>query len=272
MWDARTNSLCWVDITNGIAHQRDHATGSIQTAEIAPLASSVLIPTKAGHLYASHLGLIYREGSEQRLLTNPEPNLPTNRLNDCKVGPGGALWAGTMNIGRKGPTGALYRYGPEGVTQVLSGMTTTNGLDWSPDGTTFYLIDTFPRLLYAFDHDPETGALSNRRVLRDFSKQEGVPDGMCTDADGNLWIAFWGGWRVGCYAPDGTLVTQINMPVAQPTSCCFGGENLDQLFITSAAIGIDEEGFEQAPLSGGVFTVTPGVRGLPTRTALYPEI
>ena len=159
--------------------------------------------------------------------------------------------------------GALHVLGPDWSTRtVLDGLTLPNGLGWSPDGTTFYLIDTVPAQVWAFAFDGATGIVSERRLLRQFRAGVDQPDGMCVDADGGLWVALWGGARVVCLSPEGGEVRSVAMPVAQPSSCAFAGPRLDRLMVTSAREGLDLTAHSP---DGSVFVVDGlGARGLPT--------
>jgi sugar lactone lactonase YvrE len=112
-----------------------------------------------------------------------------------------------------------------------------------------------------FDLD-DAGNPANRRVFLEFGEGDGYPDGMTVDAEGCLWIAFWDGSVIRRYAPQGDLLETIGMPVTRPTSCTFGGPDLDRLYVTSASIGLDETALRMQPNAGGLFMVTPGVQGI----------
>ena len=165
-------------------------------------------------------------------VSNPEAHIPENRFNDAKCDRAGRLWAGSMPLDAATPTGALYRFDPDGTwMQMDGGFSVSNGLDWSPDDRTFYFVDTGPGIIYAYDFDLSAGEISGRR---EFVRIDGRPDGLTVDAEGHVWCAIWDGWCVRRYAPDGRLDREVSLPVPRPTSCTFGGENLETLFITSA--------------------------------------
>ncbi|MDO6732940.1 SMP-30/gluconolactonase/LRE family protein [Marinovum sp. 2_MG-2023] len=261
VWDHRAGCLRWIDITAQRVHAYDPATETTTTLTLPYLVSSVLLEHGGGLLVTTARGLERLDLTTGQLefLHNPEPDLPGNRLNDCKADPSGHLCAGTMSEGAKGPTGALYQYGSNGPERLVSGLTVSNGLGWSPDARHFYLVDSAKGEINAFDRDPQSGALSARRLLASYPLDQGKPDGLCVDQDGNLWVAFWDGARVECLSPDGALRHVVPLPVRRPTSCCFGGPDLKRLYITSAAIGLD------APdLDGGLFALDLDVAGLPT--------
>ncbi len=195
-------------------------------------------------------------------LINPEAHIPENRFNDARCDRAGRLWAGSMPLDAATPTGALYRFDAAGAWEKMdSGFAVSNGLDWSPDDRTFYFVDTGPGIIYAYDFDIATGEISKRREFARIAPEEGRPDGLTVDADGNVWCAIWDGWCVRRYRPDGRLDREISLPVPRPTSCAFGGKDLETLFITSARVRLPERTLADAPLSGGVFALEPGVCG-----------
>lgn len=260
VWDARHSVLRWVDITRETVHAFDPATGINTTVQLPCLVSAVLLLEGSDALIvatARGLARLDPETGTLDVLHDPEPELPGNRLNDCKADPQGRLFVGTMSEGAKGPTGGLWRY--DGATKrLVSGLTIANGLGWSPDTRRFYLVDSAQGEINVFDHDPQNGTLENRVTLARYASDQGKPDGLCVDQAGNLWVAFWDGARVECLSPNGELLRSIALPVQRPTSCCFGGDDLKRLYITSAAVGIDSP-----DLDGGLFSMDVEVPGLP---------
>lgn len=185
------------------------------------------------------------------------------RTNEGGCDPQGRFYVGTMAYDRTEGAASIHRWdgpGTEPVT-VLSGVTTSNGLEWSPDGTRAYYNDTPTLTVWAFDHDPATG-LGERRPWVRIDEDAGRPDGLCVDAEGGVWVALNKGSAVHRYASDGTLSAVIEVPVRQVTACAFGGADLDQLFITTSRenLAADEE-----PAAGSVYVARPGVRGLEPR-------
>jgi sugar lactone lactonase YvrE len=183
-------------------------------------------------------------------------------MNDGEVDPSGRFWAGTMELGAAPGRGSLYRLGPRGeVTRVLAGVSISNGLGWSPDERTLYYIDSPTQRIDAYDYDRSSGAIANRRTVAEIDPASGLPDGLAVDAEGCLWVALWGGSSLHRYTPDGRLDRAVALPVSQVTSCAFGGPDLDELYVTSAWVGLEE----REPAAGGLFRLRPGVRGLPAR-------
>lgn len=261
VWDARHRVLRWVDIANHQVHAFDPATGINTTLKLPFLVSAVLLLEGSDDLVvatARGLARLNLETEQLDILHDPEPDLTGNRLNDCKADPQGNLFAGTMSEGAKGPTGSLWRYQGNDPRKLVDGLTVSNGLGWSPDARRFYLVDSAAGEIYAFDHHPESGELSNRTVLASRAPEEGKPDGICVDRNGNIWVALWDGARVECLSPEGKILRQIKLRAQRPTSCCFGGDDLKRLYITSAAIGVDTP-----DLDGGLFAIDVETPGLP---------
>jgi sugar lactone lactonase YvrE len=137
----------------------------------------------------------------------------------------------------------------------------SNGIDWSPDDRVMYYTDSLRHAIWAYDFDLETGEIDGRRPFARVPDDAGVPDGLCVDAEGFVWRAHWGGWRVTRYAPDGRIDRVIELPAAQITCPVFGGPNLDVHYVSSAANGLTGADFAKAPDGGGLFTLDAGVRG-----------
>jgi sugar lactone lactonase YvrE len=216
-------------------------------------------------------GLDFATGKLERW-AQPEQDKPGNRLNDGKVDPRGRFWAGSLQLKEdatgKG-AGALWCLGTDHrATLMLPDVTCANGLAWTADERTFYYIDTPTQEIAAFDVDLAKPAISNRRVaVRIDAAKDGWPDGMCIDAEGMLWVGHWGGWAVHRYDPrTGKRLATVKVPVERTTSCCFGGERLDELWITTAGREV-EPGDAKQPHAGGLFRARVGVEGV--AAALY---
>jgi gluconolactonase len=181
------------------------------------------------------------------------------RWNDAKVSPLGDLFLGSMAYDFRKNAGALYQLRGDGkhMRRLFGDVTISNGMDWNIDGTKMYYIDT--PLMRVDLFDVEEREIKNRRTFISFSPEMGAPDGMCVDAKGNLWVAFWLGHAVRCFdGVTGALLEEIICPAPRITSCTFGGTSLDQLFITSASENTDLSAY---PAAGMVFVVNPGVQG-----------
>jgi len=267
LWSAREGALYWVDIKAPALHRYRPSDGD---------KTSWVMPERIGWVIERANGEGLVAGFKQRgfafltpgtmmpeTIGQPEPDYPDNRFNDAKADAEGRIWAGTMDDNEREATGSLYRLDADlDWHRMDKGYGITNGPAFSPDGRTLYHTDTAAGTIYAFDLT-ERGRLENKRVFVTIPEGDGYPDGMTCDVEGYLWVAHWGGWRITRFAPDGGIDRVIEMPVSQVTSCTFGGPDLDRLYITSAAIGLEGERLERQPLAGGLFEFIPGVKGLP---------
>lgn len=265
-WLAREKKLLWVDIEGRKLHLHGPQGCPDATYDV-PLRVGAAAPrARGGLVLATERGfqLFDFETRACTPLADPEAHLPDNRFNDGKCDPRGRFWAGTMNLNRVPQQAALYVLGADhSVRRVLEGVTTSNGLDWTRDGRTMYYIDTRTLQVAAFDFDPESGSLSNRRAVVQFPEGVGRPDGMTLDAEGMIWIAHWAGARLSRWDPArGVMLREVRFPVTNVTSCAFGGETLDRLYVTTARQGLDEAALAREPHAGGLFVLEPGVCGL----------
>ena len=266
IWVVAEQALYWLDI-KGYRILRRSVEGAI-TAWQTPFRICSLAPRAVGGFVAgTENGFALVDPAEDiyELIGDPEPERSTNRFNDGKVDREGRFWAGTMDDAEEQASGALYRLDQDrGWSRLDDGYAVTNGPAFSPDGRVLYHNDSGRGTTFAFDV-AEDGSLANKRVFAQFEAADGYPDGMTVDAEGCLWIAFWDGWCVRRLAPGGEVLRTIALPVARPTSCAFGGPDLDQLFITSARVGLDAEALAAQPHAGALFMARPGVAGIEER-------
>jgi sugar lactone lactonase YvrE len=183
------------------------------------------------------------------------------RMNDGGCDPDGRFWCGSMAYDQAPGAAAMYRLDADGsVHPAFDGVTVSNGLEWSPDGSLAYYADTATHRVDVFDYESGAG-LTGRRPFVELDGDE-RPDGLTVDADGGVWVALNGSGAVRRYRPDGVLDEVVELPTAQVTACTFGGPDLDQLFITTSREGLAPD---DDPVAGSLFRVDPGVRGLPVR-------
>jgi sugar lactone lactonase YvrE len=265
VWDARERALYWVDIRAPALHRLEPATGAARTWPMPAAIGSVALRETGGPLVALRSGLhvLDLESGTLTLACALEPERTENRLNDGRCDRRGRFWVGSMHDRDGSATGALYRVDSDRRShRILDGITVPNGLGWSPDGRVMYFTDSSSRTIHAYDFDLDAGVPSARRVFARVPDDAGYPDGATVDAEGFLWSAHWDGWRVTRYAPDGRVDRVIRLPVQRPTCCAFGGDGLDVLYVTSAAVGLGPADLARSPLAGGLFAVEVGVRGL----------
>ena len=264
LWDEAGQRLVWVDIMAGRVHLFRPDTGACRTVEVGRPVGAAALSAGGGLVLAVPEGftrLDLDSGVLAPVAALPAPS-PDIRMNDGKCDRAGRFWAGTMALDERAGAGALYRLDPSGeVTIMVDGVTISNGLDWSLDERRMYYVDSGTGRIDVFDWDLKKGRLSNRRPFVFFPAQAGVPDGLTVDADGGVWVALWGGGAVHRYRPDGHLDRVVLLPVTHPTSCAFGGPDLRDLYVTSAAVALGPAERARQPGAGGVFRVRPGVRG-----------
>jgi len=266
MWSEREQALYWTDNLGGVIHRLEPEVGSEQTFPIGRNVMGIVLRERGGLLLVLAKQLaFYKPGGELELLEDVERDQPRNRFNDAKVDRRGRLWAGTMNdVDWDTPSGSLYRIDPSlEVTRAHGAVACANGLGWSPDGFTFYFGESFRYAIFAYEFDPDAGALSARREFATVDRLSGAfPDGLTVDSEGGLWSVQNGAGRVVRYGPADGVTHEIEMPLPQPTSCIFGGRDLDVLYITTSRQNMTPDQLERYPLSGSVFAVRPGVSGL----------
>jgi len=263
VWAAAEGALYWLDI-KGRKIFRLTDQGELSQWPTPFRVGSIAPRAGGGFIGGTDQGVaeIDLDSGRLEILLTPEAHLPNNRFNDGKLDRSGRFWAGTMDDREQQASGSLYRITPGfDVTLVDQGYKVTNGPAFSPDGSRMYHNDSALQVTYVFDLD-EKGDAHNRRTFLKFGDGDGYPDGMTVDGEGCLWIAFWDGGCVRRFSPKGALLQTIAMPVTRPTSCAFGGPDLDRLYISSASIGLDESALSLQPNAGGLFMVTPGVQGL----------
>ena len=264
-------TLWWVDILAGTLNRLDTATG-INSSRATGDFLGAAVPTRQGEWLLARRHQIVRldwhTGRMETLATLDDPR-ERLRFNDGKCDPHGRFFVGTMHRDALPGAAAFYQYGNGRLERRIDGVTISNGMDWSPDGARFHYADSLTGRVDVFDYDAGSGIMTNRRPLIAVPPNKGVPDGLCCDRDGNLWLALWDGGAVECFdGRTGASLERIPLPVAKVTSCCFGGESLDQLFITTAWEGNARARRDAEPLAGGIFVVQPGVRGQATTPAM----
>jgi sugar lactone lactonase YvrE len=267
VWDPVRQHLLWVDIRRGLVLSGDLETDGTVSA-IARFAfsgtvSAVAIAPGGEWIVAGASALLTRT-ADAHLITAQQviPGAAARRLNDGKVDPAGRFVVGSLRLDGPSDTEILARIEDDGRVTVLDeDLTLSNGLAWTPDGSRMYSIDTMRRVVFARPYDPVTGEVGPRAEWLTFA--DGLPDGMCLDAEEHLWIAMWGLGQVHRYTPDGELVAIVEVPAPHTSSVAFAGAALDTLVITTATQDLTEAQLAEFPDSGRLFTVRPGVPGLP---------
>jgi sugar lactone lactonase YvrE len=267
-WDARRGELLRVDLIAGrVYRDRVDADGALVPVRRYQVPGTVgaITPVEGdeGWLLAAGRGFAHLspDGSLHPLA---EVAPAATRMNDGACDPQGRFWAGTLADDHHAGGGALYRLDRNGRTELmLDGLTISNGLGWSPDGETMYLADSGRHVIHTFAFDGERGTISDERVLVNVPEEVGAPDGMTVDADGDLWVAIWGGGRVHRYSPDGVLREALLVPAMETTCCAFAGSGLHRLYVTTATENWSDERRRAEPTAGLVYRLDTDATGRP---------
>ncbi|WP_019611293.1 SMP-30/gluconolactonase/LRE family protein [Nocardiopsis sp. CNS-639] len=268
VWDSARDRLLWVDITAGeiIEGRLDPDSGRITATGVHRFEGTVgAVATSAdGDLIVAERSTLTRVRADGRRtgIARVLDSGADSRLNDGAVDPAGRFLVGSLADDDRTGEEVLARLGADGPVLLDTDLNLSNGLAWSPRGTRFYSIDTVPGTVWGRDYDPATGATGPRERL--FTVEDGFPDGMCVDAEGNLWIAVWGRGRIERRAPGGEVLSTVAVDAPHTSSVTFAGPDLDILVITTATHDLSPRDLDESPDSGRLFTARPGVRGLPT--------
>ena len=259
-WDAQRGVLYWLDCMGAKLHVTE-PNGADHVINLPFLPMTVVPHRTGGFVFTTPNAVVYADGActAFRTIATVFHASADMRFNDGKCDPKGRLFTGSMGTAGQQDAGVLYRVNLDGsVDIVLSGVGISNGIVWC--GDTVYYTDTIFGKVYAFDYEPDTGAISGQRTV--FETSNGLPDGMCMDASGNVWVALWGGFKAVCFDPcTGRVLHEVKLPVPNVSSVCFGAEDMTTLYITTSRLELGDEQLEAFPASGGLFAVETGIKG-----------
>lgn len=266
LWVADESALYWLDIVQKKAHRYNTQSQETKTWELSFELTSLFKRANGGFIGTVRDGFAFIDLDENTFepIAMPESDIPGNRFNDGKLDAHGNFWSGSMDEAEKLASGVLYKLDRSlRLTKMDAKYIITNGPAFSPDGRTMYHNDTIKRVIYAFDVNE--GEIGNKRVFHQYGDvSEGYPDGMTVDSEGNIYQCSFAGSRITKFSPSGEILKIINIPVPNITSCTFGGNDLDTLYITTARYLMSEEDINKYPLAGSLFEYKPGSKGLPT--------
>lgn len=246
LWDAPNKLLYWVDIIDKKIFNYNPRTKTTNEIVLDQYIGSIALSKSGKLLLALHNGFYFLDIETGKLqkISDPESNLPKNRFNDGKCDAFGRFWAGTTSFDELDPVGSLYCLDTDlTVRKIFNEVIISNGISWSLDNKKMYYIDSPRREIYSYDYDINMGEISDKKTIIKVPKSMGFPDGMTVDIDGNLWVAHWGAYLVCKWNPNkGELLDKIKIPVNRVSSCTFGGDNFDELYITTAQRGFADIG------------------------------
>lgn len=271
-WDAGNGRLYWTDCGGEAIYAKGIDDGTPKLVLGGYHAASLALHESGGLVFGGRDGFFHwKEGGVPRLVCNRCDKVDVSDINDIIVDPEGRLFGGQEAFHEDGAydTGHLFRIDPDGSCSVVEdGLHLSNGMGFSPSCNRFYLVDSIPRLIYAYDYDRATGAISNRKPFIRLDKRDGLPDGMTVDQDGFIWVAKWFGSGISRYDPDGKLERTIDLPAAQTSSLTFGGPDFRDIFVTSAAqyweTPLAPTGHDFSfPRGGSVYRIVQDIAGKP---------
>lgn len=263
VWDRARQTLSWVDIPACVVHTWiDGSQREVVSVSARALSAAFPFVGRRGSwllVLDQGFGVLDTAGSRPRVTRLDHSAAGAVRMNDAACDEAGRVWVGSMSMRGERGRGGLYRVDPDGSTHCcVRGLSSANGMGWSPDRSRFYLVDSDPGLIWSWDFNCEIGLASRRRLLvADVGR--GIPDGLAVDVEGCLWVALYGAAEVRRFSSEGSLLEIHRLPVIRPTSVCFMGENEDVLCVASA-----QQDSPAAGVDGLLFALDVGVRGAPT--------
>lgn len=269
LWHSKRKTIFWVDIEGKSFYEYNQSSGKLDKYNLDKRVSVIIETNEADVVLLGIQGSIIKYNltdGEQILCTTIESEISSNRTNDGKSDSAGRLWIGTMDVGLKDHCGSLYCLDKNfQLHKKLSSLSISNGIAWSLDNSIMYFIDSLTQKVVAYNYDASTGNISFKKTVINIPLQLGTPDGMCIDETGMLWVAHWSGYGVYKWNPtNGELLDKIDVPCRNVTSCCFGGENFETLFITTSKQETSEHELQRYPESGSLFYANPGIKGFAT--------
>jgi sugar lactone lactonase YvrE len=265
LWDPYHEVLYWIDIIKPSIHRLNVTTKKHQEISVPKQIGCIGLYDDDNLICALSNELVKLNplSNELEAISSPLGDREDIMFNDGHYDSKGRFWVGTKDIQEKYPKAPLFCLQGRECREVVDGFTIINGVTWSPDNSRFYLCDSPRRLIYQYDFDPLRGTISNQTIFAKIAEGNGYPDGLAVDSEGFVWNAHYNGWQVTRYTPDGEIDNIIPMPVQCPTDCCFGGQDMTTLFITSARHNLTEEELKKGPLAGELFAVETDIQGLP---------
>lgn len=263
IWNDKTGELLYLDILGKCIFIMDYKSRKSRKIDVGQQIGCMALCENGDVLLAMQDGIYRMDAEGNKKLAHQPLKIKGRRFNDGKVGPDGCFYVGTMDDNSEG---AFYRLKDGVLTELFDGCGCSNGLDWTVDGTQMYYCDTVKQKIEVFDFDAASNHISNRRTFIDIPNEMGKPDGFCLDENNDIWLALWDGHSVlHIEFTTGKVLSKLDVPAAKASCCCFAGEELSDLIITTASLR--DEG--KYPLSGYSFRARVGVNGKKTYRYKY---
>jgi sugar lactone lactonase YvrE len=266
IWVPEEHALYFIDTEKRAMYRYLPRGGGLERYTVGCDTQSIARRTAFDWVVLSPTGFWFwnRKSGAAEFIGNPASNTPEIRFCDCVVDPVGRLLAGTYNAEDfTAADGSIYCLDHDlSFRKIDSGLVFVNGMAFGPGGAVLYAAEMFARRIAAYDFDPESGRASRRRVFAEFDERMGYPDGVIVDGEGYVWVGHWAGFRVTRFDPRGRPDTVVELPVPTATCMAFGGDDLDELYITTARKGLTEAELEANPTSGDLFKVQVKGRGV----------
>jgi sugar lactone lactonase YvrE len=266
VWEPTEKALYWIDIAGERIHRYDSGTKKCETFKAGMPVTAIARRASGGWLTITKAGLAFWDSGTNSFspVTDPFKDNPDFFFNDGAVDRQGRILLGSYNAkDLEAAEGSLYLMDGDGkLYEIDTGLKVPNGIGLSPDGKKLYVTEMFNYKILVYDYDTGKGTVSNRATFCDIPESAGMPDGLTVDSQGFVWSAHWNGSRVTRYDPSGKIDMEIPVPAEIVTCIGFGGEDMDELFITTAWYGLDEKNREKQPQAGDLFRVKTGVKGL----------
>ncbi|MDQ8039441.1 MAG: SMP-30/gluconolactonase/LRE family protein [Rickettsiella sp.] len=267
LWHPEEKCLYWVDIEAAKLNRLDINNKKIKQVKMPHKIGSIAWRKKGGLIAALSNDFVFidTEFGKTEIIASPltYKQRQSVMFNDGKCDRQGRFWAGTKDITEEKPIASLYCLDTtRKAKEMIHGFTVSNGIAWSLDNSRMYICDSPKRQIYHYEFDPIKGQLGQCQIFAKIPETEGFPDGLTVDSEDYVWCCHWDGWQITRYKPSGEVDGIIPMPVPRPTSCCFGGPDLKILYITSASIRLSSSTLMDAPLSGMLFALDVGIKGI----------
>jgi sugar lactone lactonase YvrE len=269
VWSPQESRLYWIDILEKRVHRFDPHNKKNETFDLPEIVACLGLRESGGLILALKKNFAFFDSAslEHTNLAGVESEVPNNRFNDGKCDPRGRFWAGTMDsVHWDQPAGNLFRFDSHQKTTLMqSNVVCANGLGWSPDEQTMYFTESFRYAIFSYDFEPETGNIFKRRLFAEIDRSHGeFPDGMTVDSEGFIWSNIVGPGQIHRFDKDGKIERILQLPVPRATSCTFGGDDLKTLYVTSSRETLTSNQLQEFPLSGSLFAIPMGIKGLPS--------